>query len=58
MKPPEQVRDQQVNLSLNRAGLDVLDADRGTWTRQEWIRQAMALAHRQGLRGPTPKGSF
>lgn len=29
-----------------------IDAQRGTWSRSEYVRQALALAHRHNLTGP------
>jgi hypothetical protein len=39
-------------LRLTEAGAREIDTRRGTWSRSEWVRQAISLAARQGLTGP------
>ena len=45
-------RDKQVPFWVTQAGWDAIEKARGTWTRSEYIRQALILARKQGLKGP------
>lgn len=54
-KPQEgRKRDQYVAFWVSHAGFDAIEGARGTWSRSEYIRQALMLAAKQGLKGPPP----
>lgn len=54
-RPPDgpTARGEAVKIRLTRSGLDNIDSRRGQWPRSEYIRQALALAVKHNLRGPT-----
>lgn len=43
---------QMLHVRLAKTGLDKIDEARGTWSRSEYIRRALAKALREGLKGP------
>lgn len=49
--PPER---QMMHVRLSKSGLHKIDEKRGSWSRSEYLRQALALAMKQGLKGPEP----
>lgn len=52
--PPSKkpIREEQIGVRLLPEGLEAIDKMRGNWSRPEWMRQAAALAIKQGLKGP------
>jgi len=52
--PGGRKRDQYVPVWLSQQGAAVLDEKRGTWSRSEYIRQALNKAVTSGLQGPKP----
>lgn len=51
-------RTEEVRARISAAGLERIDHLRGTWTRSEYIRQALAIATRKEgpLHGPAATG--
>lgn len=45
-------RDQKVDFWVSQAGWEAIEKSRGTWTRSEYLRQALSLAFKEGLKGP------
>lgn len=45
-------REKIVNVRFTDAGIESLDKFRGTWTRSEYIRRALAYAVKNGMTGP------
>lgn len=43
---------QMVHIRLAKRGLDRIDEMRGSWSRSEYIRQALAYAMKHNLKGP------
>jgi hypothetical protein len=56
--PEGRRRDVYVPVWLSQLGANTLDEKRGTWSRSEYIRQALNKAVTSGLQGPKPKGPF
>lgn len=51
-KAATQGRPVRCAVRMTEAGAELIDERKGTWSRSEWVRQAIALAVKQGLRGP------
>jgi hypothetical protein len=51
-KPTTTKRSVIVTTKMTQGGSDAIDSRRGGWSRSEYVRQALALAMRHGLRGP------
>lgn len=45
-------REKIVNVRFTDAGLKTLDKFRGSWSRSEYIRRALAYAAKDGMKGP------
>lgn len=41
-----------MHIRLSKSGLRKIDEKRRSWSRSEYIRQALALAMKNGLEGP------
>lgn len=48
------VRAETIHVRLTAEALDRIDVLRGSWSRSEYIRQALALAVKQNKQGPEP----
>lgn len=47
-----QIREKVVQVRFTEEGVATLDKIRGSWTRSEYIRRALAYAAKNGMRGP------
>lgn len=45
-------RRKRISLFMSTKGLRAIDANKGAWTRSEYIRQALNRAIKQGFTGP------
>ena len=45
-------RGETIHVRLSDSGLAALDEFRGSWTRSHYIRQALAYAVKNGMKGP------
>jgi hypothetical protein len=56
-EPSGRKRDHYLPLWVTEQGFEAIEERRGTWSRSEYVRQALSLAFREKLRGPTvPSG--
>jgi hypothetical protein len=53
---PRRTRDKNLSLWVSQEGWDAIERARGTWTRSEYLRQALKLAQKEGLKGPRTGG--
>lgn len=45
-------KDQTVRVRTTDAGVQAIDDRRGSWSRSEYVRQALTMAMKANLRGP------